>query len=358
MELKTKLWDNDIDLAINPVEHSMQNQITSEQIEQAIALIEQTGDFRVLKRMSESNKFSEMPENPSELRVGSVVDVETTGLQLTPSPDKPSGDKVVEVGIVSFLYSAKTGKVIEIIDSYNGLQDPGMPISEEASRTSGITDADVAGKSLDHERILAMLAKTDLVIAHNAPFDREMLEKDFPWFPRTMNWSCSVQDIPWRSRGVSSSNLGSLGTYFGFFFDAHRAEIDCRATISVLASEFPDGASVLGVLLENCRRPVRRIFAKDSPFDTKDMLKSNGYQWNDGSNGLPKSWSKDVRSQEEFDKEIRYLREDIYRKDSRSILFATIHPSFRFTTRIPTDAYEQFTDPTPQPPLVQTTTQP
>ena len=62
--------------------------------------------------------------------------------------------------------------------------EPALPISEEASIITGISDQMVSGKSIDEEQVQALVEQTDLIFAHNAYFDRVMVEKHWPCFPR------------------------------------------------------------------------------------------------------------------------------------------------------------------------------
>ena len=88
-----------------------------------------------------------------------AFDFETTGLY-------PARDRIVEFGAVKFL----DGRVIE---EFERLANPGMPIGSDAAAVSGISDADVADATPVDEVIpefVSFLGDT-LLMAHNAPFD-------------------------------------------------------------------------------------------------------------------------------------------------------------------------------------------
>jgi DNA polymerase-3 subunit epsilon len=57
--------------------------------------------------------------------------------------------------------------------------------------------------------------------------------------------------------------------------------------------------------------PTWRIWAENSPFEFKDLLKARGYRWNGEENGKPRSWYVDV-SDAEKEAEISYLAREIY----------------------------------------------
>lgn len=67
-------------------------------------------------------------------------------------------------------------------------------------------------------------------------------------------------------------------------------------------------------LLENARRPSWRIWAENSPFDLKDVLKARGYRWNGDDNPNPRAWYIDVDDGLR-DAEIAFLRKEIYQRE-------------------------------------------
>jgi DNA polymerase III subunit epsilon len=88
-----------------------------------------------------------------------AFDFETTGLY-------PASDRIVEFGAVKF----RDG---QIVDTFERLVNPGMPISPDAAAVSGITDADVADATPVDEVVpgFATFLGETVLIAHNAPFD-------------------------------------------------------------------------------------------------------------------------------------------------------------------------------------------
>jgi DNA polymerase-3 subunit epsilon len=55
-----------------------------------------------------------------------------------------------------------------------------------------------------------------------------------------------------------------------------------------------EGKPALATLLANFREAKIRIFAVDSPFGRKDLLKGRRYRWSNGTNGLRRCWWRDV----------------------------------------------------------------
>jgi len=103
-----------------------------------------------------------------------VWDTETTGLTLHPQAPLDMQPHVIE--FAGALLSPKTGKVVEKFDF---LINPGIPIPEEASKINKITDETVKDKpsfAATWPKIAAVFDETKAAIAHNAPFDYSVLQ--------------------------------------------------------------------------------------------------------------------------------------------------------------------------------------
>lgn len=256
-------------------------------------------DYRVLRRLDTTRARPAL--EGSTVRRAAIVDTETTGTD-------PTADKVIELAIVVFEYCHATGNVGRVLETYDSLEDPGMPIPPSSTAIHGITDAMVAGRRIDDARISQLLESVGLVIAHNAGFDRKFLEPRLPVFA-TLPWGCSWQEVPWGEAGIASSKLEYLAYRYGFFYDGHRAEADCHALLEVLSQHFgATGSTALKVLLDSARAPSYRLWANNSPFETKDALKQRGYWWDAGR----RCWSVEVRSQEAVQEEMAWLRDSVY----------------------------------------------
>jgi DNA polymerase-3 subunit epsilon len=266
--------------------------------------LEATGNYKVLRRL--------VPRNPTPTpagytgKVGIVLDFETTGLD-------PTKDEIIEAACVKFRYSATdeiTG-VGAVLQSYN---EPSVPIPMLVTELTGITNDMVAGHRLDIAALEAFVADADIIIAHNAGFDRKFGERLSPIFEHK-HWACSQTEIDWRNHGFGGAKLGYLLADIGYFHTAHRAIDDCHALVEFLAHPLPATArSVFGELLECARRTTVRVWAQGSPFDLKNTLKARGYRWNDGSDGRPKSWFIDV-AEDKRDAELSYLKNEIYQRE-------------------------------------------
>ncbi len=264
--------------------------------------LEATGRYRVLQKL-EARPVVAAPRAGFPL-VGVILDTETTGLN-------HRKDEIIEIGLIAFTFDAE-GRIGDVIDVYGGLRQPGGPIPPEITRITGITDDMVAGETIDLARVQAIVARADLIIAHNAGFDRPFCEAFSPMFEKKA-WACSVSEIGWSDRGFEGTKLGYLIGQAGYFHDGHRAVDDCFALLEVIdgAHEGPQ-PSPFAELYAASQRSRVRLYAENSPFEMKDHLKGRGYRWSDGSDGRPKSWWIEV-GEDALEDELRYLRAEIYR---------------------------------------------
>jgi DNA polymerase-3 subunit epsilon len=169
----------------------------------------------------------------------------------------------------------------------------------------------VSGHSIDPAAVEAFVAGAAIVIAHNSRFDRPIAERSWPAF-KDLNWACSLDEIPWRENGFEGTKLAYLLMGAGLFADAHPAIGDCQALLHLLSSPLgAEGKPALANLLANARETTIRIFAVDSPFDRKDLLKERGYRWSNGTNGCRRCWWRDL-AERDLTAELAFLRVSVF----------------------------------------------
>ena len=281
-------------------------------------------DDRVLRRLIPRLHWPQTPGTPGALRLRVVVlDTETTGLDA-------SRDKIIELAMLRLEVDLATGLPVGDVQVFDELEDPGMPIPAEVRALTGISDADVAGKRLDAQRVAAMLDGVDLVIAHNAGFDRPFCEARFALF-QDIAWACSFADMDWKAQGRSSQKLESLALELGLFYDAHRAEMDCHALLAVLTAPLPKDVSshALATLIAASRQPSYRLSATGAPFESKDRLKARGYRWN----GDQRVWQTRVGSDTELEAELQWLRAQVYGVRQASVALEQTDALVRYSKR-------------------------
>lgn len=285
----------------------------------AVAL-EAHADYRVLRRLKPRLQW------PSTTLGGIcrvvVLDTETTGLD-------HSRDKIIELALLRVDIDLATGLPVGEVQVYDELEDPGMPIPKEVQEITGIHNAMVAGQRLDEARIATLLDGVDLVIAHNAGFDRPFCEARLAAFSH-LAWACSFADIPWREQGKRSSKLESLAQDMGWFYDAHRAEMDCHALLAVLAAKLPQLPHTgLAQLVDQAHKPSYRLMATHAPFDAKDKLKARGYRWS----AEQKVWSTRISDSKTLEAEFAWLKENAYNQRAVVVQFEKLDSKVRYSSR-------------------------
>ncbi len=133
--------------------------------------------------------------------LGVVVDTETTGLN-------PEKDKIIQFSVLPFRFTAN-GHVTAVGQALTFLEEPGMPISSEITKITGITDDDVRGKRIDDGAVNELIANAAIVVAHNAAFDRQFAEARLP-VCKAVRWGCSYRDIDWKAEGFDTAKLRVL----------------------------------------------------------------------------------------------------------------------------------------------------
>ena len=193
-------------------------------------LLEDTGRFKVLRKLVPRPIIDRASSRFPRLAV--LVDVETTGLD-------HACDEVIEIGAVAFTYD-DIGTVGDVVGVFSALRQPSSPIPAEITRLTGITDEMVAGQAIDLAALDAFIEPADLIIAHNAGFDRPFCERLSQSFVPKL-WACSVTEIRWADHGFEGNKLGYLVGQSGLFHDGHRATDDCHALLEILARPIADG---------------------------------------------------------------------------------------------------------------------
>jgi hypothetical protein len=169
-------------------------------LEQLAFHLEQSGDYRILRRVAVMTRYAD--DDPAAVkRLGLIVDIETTGLD-------PACDRIIELACLPFHFSSE-GVLYDVLPGYAGFEDPGQPLHEDVVRLTGITNDQLLGHKLDDHAVTALAAPANLIIAHNAVFDRCFLERRFPLFV-DKPWACSFGQVPWTEEGFGSAKLDYL----------------------------------------------------------------------------------------------------------------------------------------------------
>ena len=283
--------------------------------------LERHPDYRVLRRLTPRKLLT--PELAgSKLCRGVVLDTETTGFDV-------ENDRVIELGMLLFEFDPVSGAIHQVLEVFDELEDPGFEIPPASIAVHHITDEMVRGKHIDDARVAGFLKNVDVVIAHNAAFDRPFVEARWPVF-ETLNWGCSIKDIDWREEGFGSAKLEYLLSTQGFFYEAHRAETDCWALISLLNQVLPQSQqTALLALLEKLNQAQQKVYAINSPFETKDMLKARGYRWSPDL----RCWSRVMASAPDMQQELAWLKKNVYGDRNARVELETLGGKVRYSSR-------------------------
>jgi DNA polymerase-3 subunit epsilon len=269
------------------------------ELERSAELCNASPDYKVLSRLKELNLF--MDDAGVKTFTGIAVDTETTGLDT-------ANDKIIELSIVSFEFDME-GNIYSVGECYSAFEDPGEPLSDEVKDITGIVDDDVEGQYFNDKTVEALFDISVVTIAHNSKFDRVLMERRFPQVAHN-RWGCSLNDIDWFSEEVFGRTLSALAAIYGFFFDAHRAEVDVRAGIEILRNHDVNGQPLLKQVLDAVKASTYELWAFNAPFDAKDTLKGNGYSWHPGDERYGKAWHKPVL-QEDLESELGLLEQHV-----------------------------------------------
>ena len=242
------------------------------------------------------------------VRRGLYVDCETTGLDV-------EHDQAIELAMLPFTYTAD-GRIGEVLhhEAQVHLHDPGHPLDALITALTGLTDERLRGQCIDVEAATALIERSNLIVAHNARFDRPFFERALP-ATRALPWGCSLRDVPWTAHGCPSAALHCLACGYGVFArERHRALADCEVGVWLLAQALPGTERrVLAALRESARQETVRLWAVHAPFERKDALKARGYRWMpEMRRGVERAWWTEVVP-DSVDAELAWLRERVYR---------------------------------------------
>jgi DNA polymerase-3 subunit epsilon len=276
-------------------------------------------DFRVLRRLVPRTDYG--PVSGQNTRRVIVLDTETTGLDAR-------NEKVIELAMLSVLVDTATGQPLGPVTVYESFEDPGKPIPPQITEITGIDDSMVQGQRIDDAAVTALVEQADLIVAHNAGFDRPFVEARWPVFARKA-WNCSFAGIDWKKEGSGSAKLEFLASERGWFYDAHRAQVDCHALLQVLSSPLSDGQTGLSRLLNGAGQTRYKLRATGAPFEAKDKLKSRGYRWD----GEGRVWWCSLSSDELLNAECAWLRAEVYGQRSARVQLEAMDSLVQFSSR-------------------------
>lgn len=168
-----------------------------------------------------------------------VFDTETTGLTLHPRAPVEKQPRMIEFGAVLLDERGET------VEEASMLCNPQIPITEEITKITGLTDADVRDAPIFAAlvpQLRRLFSEARCVMAHNLPFDRAIIRGelmrafvlDFPWPAQEI---CTVQlyaDQWGRNPRLVELYAAVMGRPLA---QTHRALDDVRAMIEIIRKE-------------------------------------------------------------------------------------------------------------------------
>jgi DNA polymerase III subunit epsilon len=260
--------------------------------------------------------FTKAVEKTPDMGFCLILDTETTGLDF-------EKDEIIEIAIRKWIYHKKDHYLIKPDEEYSELNEPVKnEITEEITNITGITKDDVKGKKIDWSIVSRLIGESDFVLAHNAGFDRPMIESapEVREISGSKIWACSLTQVDWAGKGFLSSKQELLSIFHGFHYAGHRALTDIDALANILLQ-----GDYLKEILQNAKTKQVRFDCIKAPFESKDKLKANGFSWD----GVNRFWTKLI-PENELEPMKEFLEKEVYPKGKMEAEIMTINIRDRF----------------------------
>ena len=264
--------------------------------ENSITLYKYTGEGL---EVSSNEDIQDFIDNPRYAKV-CFIDLETTGLSY-------ADDEIIEIGMRTIAVNRDDYQDIKAVLEYESYNDTDIELDQEIILLTGITKEMIEGKTINWDDVQKVLSASDVLVAHNASFDRHFLEKNIDF---KNVWACSKADIDWKSRGFLNSKLELLSIWHGFYYDSHRAMNDVNATVHLLLHPSYEKYPPLEELVGNSKKPQHLIINK-FPYNErfiKIIKKRGGYRYNPSD----RSWRIILKDKNRLDEESDWLKINIY----------------------------------------------
>jgi DNA polymerase-3 subunit epsilon len=215
-----------------------------------------------------------------------IVDLETTGLN-------PEIDQPIELGAI--LYSVEHHCTLQQVSTV-------LPVLENAAESINRISA-VACQALSEELIqqgyelfYGMLAAADYVVAHNAAFDSQWLNR----FERFSNlyqkpWLCTYDDFIWPENTKPTSLVTTALNHGIGVSHAHRALTDCQLIAALFDRvEYHQPGKLQALVTQAIHRASEPQFYVIAHVDIDDrqLAKKRGFRW---CQYLDRKWVKKMR---------------------------------------------------------------
>jgi len=248
-------------------------------------------DYNQFNKTSSDEKYQKLnAQINKEIEKVLILDTETTGLD-------ESKEEVIEIGCILFHVGSRS-----VLSQVSFL----LPVNQnDAVHINGIT-SDISNISQPWKKgmdfFLSLVDSCDLIIAHNAEFDKKWFGRGRLPFLRK-KWICSLEDINWSFKKTLKSrpSVTDLALSFGVpVWNLHRALSDCF----YLAEVFKKCENLEEILLKATE--PRHLYKAIVSYEDRTLAKNAGFRWNSPIQG---AWTKKLSENEaiKLDFEVQIL---------------------------------------------------
>jgi DNA polymerase-3 subunit epsilon len=208
-----------------------------------------------------------------------ILDTETTGLD-------PQRDRCIELGAVLFDLPRRS-----VLSQVSLL----LPCDQNAAQAVNGIDPELTQQPQPWQQGLqwfeALLASADLVVAHNAAFDRQWFGIE-PLPAIHKPWLCTMEDIRWPADRNLRSNPSVRDLALAYsvpVWAAHRALTDC-----IYLAQVFERCDDLEQLVQQGLEP-RRLYRARLSYEERHRARDAGFRWNEPVSG---AWSRRLSERE------------------------------------------------------------
>ncbi|MBW0167882.1 MAG: 3'-5' exonuclease [Vulcanococcus sp.] len=208
-----------------------------------------------------------------------ILDTETTGLD-------PQRDRCIELGAVLFDLPRRS-----VLSQVSLL----LPCDQNAAQAVNGIDPELTQQPQPWQQGLqwfeALLASADLVVAHNAAFDRQWFGIE-PLPAIDKPWLCTMEDIRWPADRNLRSNPSVRDLALAYsvpVWAAHRALTDC-----IYLAQVFERCDDLEQLVQQGLEP-RRLYRARLSYEERHRAREAGFRWNEPVSG---AWSRRLSERE------------------------------------------------------------
>ncbi|UYY58013.1 hypothetical protein [Sphingomonas sp. S2-65] len=230
-------------------------------------VLEQDPDFKVFRRLQPMRRRRSGGNREGE-RTLCVLDLVTTG------PDVRR-DRILRLTLQRANVDA-CGRIVETHEARSWFEDPGFELAPEQVQATGITQLDVAGRTISDGEAFGLIASADMLVSHGASNHRPFVDRRL-CLPAT-RWTCTLDDVDWHAHGFARSDLRGLLSGCGWFLDGDAGGDRTNVILNLLELGLPDGRSVLQALSEPEDASALMVEAGSVPIGATSLLRERGYR--------------------------------------------------------------------------------